>query len=83
MANDLLVPGDARAVSAHVLSYLASVLCDWLPFLASCGLDVLCVDVLAEFPAMSCGRSAGLSSAELSLLGAFVLRKSSWPSVWW
>ena len=52
-------------------------------FWASHGLDLLCVDVLAGFPAMTRGRSADLSSAELSLRGAFVLRKSSWPSVWW
>jgi len=44
----------------------------------SLGLDLLCVDVPADFPAMLCGRSAGLSSAELLLRGASVLRMSSW-----
>ena len=52
-------------------------------FWASFGLDLLCIDVRDDFPAMPCDRSAGLSSAELLLRGAYVMRKSSWPSVWW
>jgi hypothetical protein len=52
-------------------------------FWESLGIDLLCVDVLVDFPAMPCGRSAGLSSAELLLRGAFVLRMSSWTFLWW
>jgi hypothetical protein len=52
-------------------------------FWASHGLALFDVNVLADFLAMPCGRSAGWSSAELSCRGVRVMRKSSWPFGWW
>ena len=65
LASVLLAPRDARAASAHVPSCLACEACGWPSFLGEPWSWVFYVDVLADFPAMPCGRSTGWSSNKL------------------